>query len=567
MLTHLSISHYAIVDQLDLDIPKGMTVITGETGAGKSIMLDALSLAMGARAGNDCVRPGCERADIRATFDISSLKEANTWLRAKDLDIDGECILRRVITKEGRSRGYINGTPSPLSDLRALGEMLVDIHAQHEQQSLLRPATHQKLLDEYAGCTRLATQVHDSWQTWRNHKSRLDELRNRGQEQDARIQLLQYQVEELDRLSIAEGEVEELESEQKQLTNAETSLHTCQQVLNLCSENDSGNVLHSLTVCQQLLIDLGLDLPALQDTVEMLSTAQIQVEEAIGEMTRFVDNFEADPARLADVTERLSSVYTLARKHNVLPGEVHSFHAELQQEFESLQCSDEKLEELEAELATLEADYFASAKKLSDKRGKGAGKLNKAVSKHIHELGMPKGKFEVELTALTDMPHSQGMEDIRFLVTTNPGSLPKPLDKVASGGELSRISLAIQVITAHTSGISTLVFDEVDVGIGGGTAEIVGRLLRELGDRGQVMCVTHQPQVASQGHTHLHVSKRLGKNSTSTRITSLDREKRTQEVARMLGGLEITEQTLAHAEEMIVRATPALSTPVTVAAS
>ena len=567
MLTHLSISHYAIVDQLDLEIPKGMTVITGETGAGKSIMLDALSLAMGARAGNDCVRPGCERADIRATFDISELKEASLWLKGKELDIDGECILRRVITKEGRSRGYINGTPSPLSDLRQLGEMLVDIHAQHEQQSLLRPATHQKLLDEYAGCARLTAQVHDKWQAWKTQKTQLEELRNRGQEQDARIQLLQYQVEELDRLSIAEGEVEELESEQKQLSNAETSLHTCQQVLNLCSEDDSGNILHSLTVCQQLLVDLGLDLPALQDTIEMLSTAQIQVEEAIGEMNRFVDNFEADPARLADVTERLSAVYTLARKHSVLPDELHTFHANLQQEFEGLQCSDEKLEELEAQLATLETDYFASTKKLSEKRTKGASKLNKAVSKHIHELGMPKGQFQVELAAQDGTPRSQGMEDIRFLVTTNPGSPAKPLDKVASGGELSRISLAIQVITAHTSGISTLVFDEVDVGIGGGTAEIVGRLLRELGNKGQVMCVTHQPQVASQGHTHLHVSKKLGKNSTSTRITTLSGEKRTHEVARMLGGLEITDQTLAHAQEMIIRATPEYSLGCAIAAA
>ncbi|WP_281645914.1 DNA repair protein RecN [Parendozoicomonas sp. Alg238-R29] len=559
MLTHLSISHYAIVDQLELEIPKGMTVITGETGAGKSIMLDALSLTTGARAGNDCVRPGCERADIRATFEISNLPEASKWLQKKELDIDGECILRRVITKEGRSRGYINGTPSPLSDLRQLGEMLVDIHAQHEQQSLLRPATHQKLLDEYASCSELEKKVSHLWQEWKHQKDQLEELKSRGQEQDARLQLLQYQVEELDRLSISKGEVEELENEQKQLSNAETNLHTCQQVLNLCSENDSGNILHSLTVCQQLLVDLGLDIPVLQDTIEMLSTAQIQVEEAIGEMNRFVDNFEADPVRLADITERLSATYTLARKHHVQPDALHNFHTELQHELESLQWGDEKLEELEQSLSALEQDYFTTAKKLTDKRTKGAGKLNKAVSKHIHELGMPKGKFEVEFSTQETTPRNHGMEDIRFLVTTNPGSAPKPLDKVASGGELSRISLAIQVITARTSGISTLVFDEVDVGIGGGTAEIVGRLLRELGEQGQVMCVTHQPQVASQGHTHLHVSKKLGKNSTSTRISTLKDDKRTYEVARMLGGLEITDQTLAHAQEMITRSTPAES--------
>ncbi len=556
MLTHLSVHHFAIVDQLDIEIPRGMTVITGETGAGKSIMLDALSLTLGARAGNDCVRPGCEKADIRATFDLSQLPQAQTWLKKRDMDSDDDCILRRVITKEGRSRGYINGTPSPLADLRQLGELLVDIHAQHEQQSLLRPATHRRMLDEYAGSTRLATQVYQSWQQWKQLKEEIEALRNRGQEQDARLQLLQYQVEELDRLAISEGEVETLEQEQKQLAGAETSLHTCQQVLNLCSEDDGGNILHSLTLSQQMLTDLNLELPALQDTVEMLNSAQIQVEEAIGEMNRFVDGFEADPVRLNEINERLSATYTLARKHHTTPEELHSFHQNLQQELDGLQCSDETIEEFEQQLSEREAQYRTLADKLSQKRGKGASKLNKSVSKHIHQLGMPAGQFVVEMTTDTETPRSLGHEDIRFLVSTNPGTPPKPLDKVASGGELSRISLAIQVITAQTSGISTLVFDEVDVGIGGGTAEIVGRLLGELGNQGQVLCVTHQPQVASQGHTHFHVSKKLGKNSTSTHIKTLCGAPRTQEVARMLGGLEITTQTLSHAAEMITNGLP-----------
>ncbi len=554
MLIHLSIYNFAIVDQLDLDIPQGMTVITGETGAGKSIMLDALSLAIGTRADTDCVRTGCQRAEILATFDIRHLPQARQWLKEKELDSDDECILRRVITRDGRGRGYINGTPSPLSHLRELGELLIDIHAQHEHQSLLRSNTHQRLLDEFSGCSKLTAQVQASWQQWKALQRQINTLCNASREQNARVQLLQYQVEELDRLSFHQGEVEALEQEQKQLAHAETNLHTCQQVLDICSDGDNGNILHSLTLCQHLLADLDLNLPALQEIISLLAGAQIQVEEAVGESHRFVDNFQADPERLHEVNERLSAAYSLARKHFVPAEELPLRHVALQQDLEGLQCSDEKIEELKQLQNSAELSYFELAEKLSEKRLKGAAKLNKAVTKHIHDLGMPAGRFIVELVHLQNQaPRNLGMEDIRFLVSTNPGNPPKPLDKVASGGELSRISLAIQVITAKTSGISTLVFDEVDVGIGGGTAEVVGRLLKELGGRGQVLCVTHQPQVASQGHTHFHVRKKLGKDSTSTSITTLMDEERTHEVARMLGGLEMTEQTLAHAREMIFR--------------
>ncbi len=554
MLTHLSISNFAIVDQLDLDIPTGMTVITGETGAGKSIMLDALSLAIGARADTDSIRTGSKKAEILATFDIRNLPLAGQWLREHELESDGECILRRVITKDGRGRGYINGLPSPLNHLRELGELLVDIHAQHEHQSLLRTETHQRLLDEFSGCSKLAAQVYEYWQVWKNLQSRIATLQTSNREQDARIQLLQYQVEELDRLAFQAGEIEELELEQKQLANAETNLHTCQQVLELCSENDNGNILHSLTTCQHLLADLGLNLPALEDTINLLASAQIQVEEAVGEINRFVDNFQADPARLNDINERLSAAYALARKHFVNAEQLYAHHQALQQELDSMQGSDEQIAALTEQLQTQEQAYHALAAQLSEKRSKGASKLNKTVTRHIHQLGMPAGQFVVELAQREEpTPRSTGAEDIRFLVTTNPGSPPRQLDKVASGGELSRISLAIQVITAKTSGISTLVFDEVDVGIGGGTAEIVGRLLKELGTQGQVLCVTHQPQVASQGDTHFHVQKKLSKTSTSTSIVTLLDEHRTREVARMLGGLEMTEQTLAHAREMIIR--------------
>ena len=554
MLTHLSISNYAIVDQLDLDLARGMTVITGETGTGKSIMLDALRLAIGDRAEPDNVRTGSERADIRAVFNLAHCPDARAWLTSRELEAGDECILRRTVTREGRSRGYINGTPSPLTDLRQIGEMLLDIHSQHEHQSLLKPATHRRLLDGYAGSNSLVATINRIWQRWRHCHTRIQAFRNAGEEQSARLQLLSYQVEELEQLDPGKGELEQLEQEQKELANAASSLQACNQVLTFCTEGDNSNIVHQLSACQNLLTELNLDSQSIQNAIELLGSAQIQVEECCNELRHFVDRLDDDPERLPEIEKRLSAIYSLARKHHIQPSGLRDLHDRLQKELASLQNNNGQIDQLQEELRLLEKQYQATAGKLSVKRQKGAARLARAVTSHIRDLGMPVGEFKVELNAVNGEFRPYGNEDVQFLVASNPGMPARPLHKVASGGELSRISLAIQVITARSCQIPTLVFDEVDVGIGGGTAEIVGRLLRELGDRGQVLCVTHQPQVASLGHHHLHVARQHSKTTTCTQIHELQQEHRTREIARMLGGITLTDHTVAHAREMIDRA-------------
>ncbi|MBD8491964.1 DNA repair protein RecN [Pseudomonas syringae] len=553
MLVHLSVHNYAIVEHLDLELDRGMSVITGETGAGKSIMLDALGLTLGDRADSGVVRPGADKADILATFDLADIPEAQAWLAERDLDNQGPCILRRVITAEGRSRAYINGTPCPQGDLKALGELMIDIHSQHEHQSLLKAETHRRLLDEYAGATDLARQVHLASQRWRQTRQELDRLSNSGDEQRARHQLLSYQLEELESLSLGENELENLEQDHKALTNAESLLGICRQVIEQCSESDSGNVLHALTNSLNRLSGVSNTSTALNEATELLSSAQIQVEEAMGELNRFLDHFDADPARLQQIEERLDAIYSLARKHRIQPNEVATLHQKLLDEIETLNANDESIERLQGELASYARHYQEKARELSDLRHRSSGELAHAVEQEIHRLGMPGGRFSIELKAHPgDELLPYGLEQVELLVSANPGQPLKPLAKVASGGELSRISLAIQVITAQTSRIPTLVFDEVDVGIGGPTAEIVGQLLRRLGDRGQVMTVTHLPQVAAQGHQHLFVHKVRDNNATRTAVSKLGKHERIEEVARMLGGIDLTKESLAHAKKMIV---------------
>ncbi len=555
MLVHLSVHNYAIVEHLDLELDRGMSVITGETGAGKSIMLDALGLTLGDRADSGVVRPGADKADILATFDLADIPEASIWLRERDLDNDGPCILRRVITAEGRSRSYINGTPCPQGDLKALGELLIDIHSQHEHQSLLKADTHRRLLDEYAGATELARQVQLAAQRWRQTRQELDRLSNSGDEQRSRHQLLSYQLEELESLSLGENELEQLEQEHKNLTNAESLLSICRQVVEQCSENDSGNVLNALTASLHRLSSVNDSPTALSEATNLLSSAQIQVEEAVGELNRFLDHFDADPARLQQLEERLDAIYTLARKHRIQPTEVATLQQKLLDEIETLNANDEAIERLEHELAAFARHYKERARELSDLRHRSAPTLAHAVEQEIQRLGMPGGRFSIELRVNSEkelLPN--GLELVEFLVSANPGQPLKALAKVASGGELSRISLAIQVITAQTSRVPTLVFDEVDVGIGGPTAEIVGQLLRRLGDRGQVMTVTHLPQVAAQGHQHLFVHKVRDSDVTRTAVSKLSKTERIEEVARMLGGIDLTKESLAHAKKMVVTA-------------
>lgn len=554
MLTQLLIQNFAIVDHLDLDLKVGMTVISGETGAGKSIMLDALALALGDRADSDSVRLGAERAEITALFDLTAIPEAREWLAAQDLDMDNECQLRRVITREGRSRSYINGQPTPLNLVRELGQFLVDIHGQHEHQRLLKKDFHRVLLDDFAQQTALALDVKQHYQHWQGLQKRLQRLTDDSAEKTARLQLLSYQLNELNQLDLREGELEQLEQEQQQLENAGSLLQTGHQVLQLTAEGEGEQTtcLELLSHSLQLLEGLQKFSPLLPQAADMLSSAQIQIEEASREIRHFIDQVEMNPERLQEVEERLSSIYDIARKHRVAPEALCALHRQLEAEMAGLEQSDEAIEQLQHEADQARLRFLQQAQQLSQKRSSAALALSQAVDQQLHSLGMASAHFRVQLTPL-DSQHAgaQGLEEVEFLISTNKGQSAKPLAKVASGGELSRISLAIQVITAQTSSTPTLVFDEVDVGIGGAIAEVVGRLLKELGQRTQVLCVTHQPQVAAQGDQHLHVSKIDLEHATATQIQRLESDARIQEIARMLGGIELTSTTLKHAKEML----------------
>lgn len=549
MLTHLTVSNFAIAEHVDLTFERGMTVITGETGAGKSIVLDALGLALGDRADAGVVRYGKDRSDISASFDVSSVASARDWLQGHDLDVGNECILRRIVTKEGRSRGYINGQPTPLQNLRELGEMLIDIHSQHAHQSLLRKETHAILLDDFADLRNLSKEVRLLYKDWQENSLKLDALKNNDEEKEARKQLLTYQLQELDSLSLAEGEVSDLEAEQSTLTNAEELLRNGHSVAQLCVDGEP-SIAELLTQAIHKL-ELHLDTSsAFNEAHQMLTEALIQVQEAGASTRDFVEGFELDPARLNEVEERLSLIYQLARKHRVDPDELPKIATTIASELSQYDDGENNIEALEEKVSLAEKKFQEKATLLSNHRKKSSLKLDSEIKQQLKNLNMTSVDFITEFTPFPKFD-ARGLEEVEFLVSTNPGQPAKPLAKVASGGELSRISLAIQVIMANTSTIPTLVFDEVDVGVGGSTAEIVGKMLRGLGNRGQVFCVTHLPQVASHGHHHLHVSKIAENGNTFSTIDHLDDAKRVTEIARMLGGIDITAKSLAHAKEML----------------
>ena len=551
MLVHLSISNFAITESLEVELQPGMTVLTGETGAGKSIMLDALGLTLGDRTDSGVVRAGAERADIHAEFDISQIPRARQWLQERELLAGDECRLRRVITKEGRSRAYINGQPATVQDVRELGELLIDIHSQHAHQSLLKKPYQRELLDAFAGATELCSALSDDCSHYQKLNKRLTQLESQLDEQSAQEQLLRYQLEELDRLAIQPGEVEELEIEQKQLANAEQILSTNHHSLALCREGEVNamgilqQALSSLTGCQH-------GHPSQEAAISLLESAHIQIEEAASELQRVTDETELDPQRLQQVEERLDAIYQTARKHRIQPEELPGLQESLQEQLDTLDATDEKLDALRSERDTALANYRKKAEKLSKQRRSAAAKMKKSIEAKLSELAMKHCQIEFAITPLdSDQPHNHGDEDIEILIRSNPNAAMGPLHKIASGGELSRISLAIQVVTAQVATVPTVVFDEVDVGIGGATAEIVGQLLHDLGSRSQVLCVTHQAQVASQGDQHILVQKTGDKNSVRTELHALGDDQKIEEIARMLGGIAITENTLAHAREML----------------
>lgn len=549
MLTHLTINHFMLIDSLDLDLSKGMTTITGETGTGKSVFLDALGLALGDRADGDRVRQGKEKADITATFSLDDLPAARQWLIDNDLSHADDCLLRRVVTKEGRSRAYVNGQPVPLNQLRLLAELLIDIHSQHAHQSLLNKTNHIRILDEYAQHLPLAHQVKAEYHQWQEIKQQFIQLRDNADEINARYQLLQYQVEEFEVLNLEVGELEQLEAEQQVLANAESLLSKSHEVAELCEHDEQGlrqQLHHALAVLQ------GINplTEQLSNAAELLNNALIQVEEAHNSIRQQIDSTELDPERLQHVEERLSAIYTIARKHHINPQDILDKHLTLKNELASLQGGDDALIRLEAEMNNARAAFDVSANQLSKQRKTAAARLSKGINTQLEQLAMGAAKFTAH-QEINHTPSSTGIDDIEFLISTNPGQAPKPLSKVVSGGELSRISLAIQVTTTQTSRVATLVFDEVDVGIGGRTADIVGKLLAQLGEKCQVLCITHLAQVASKGHQHWQVTKTVDQHSANTTIIELDDEQKVEEIARMISGDELSEQSLAHAREMV----------------
>ena len=547
MLTQISISNYTIVSSLEMDFSGGMTVITGETGAGKSIMLDALGLCLGDRADPKTVRQGCERAEIVASFDIADIAAAQAWLKERDLYFGEECLMRRVVTAEGRSRAYINGSPSTLQDCAALGALLIDIHSQHAHQSLLRKPVQRGLLDAYAGHNPLAREVEQIASDWLRCKRELELLAGSREEHTARTQLLSYQVDELDVLGLQPDELAQLESEQKLLANAEQILHTAHQALELC-EHQEGGVRQAL----QLLSGDTHATGAASNARDLLDSAAIQLSEARGEIQHYLDSVEIDPERLALVEKRLEAIYDVARKHKVLPEKLGDVHEDLREELQSLAGGSQRIEALQTEMQDLADRFSKDAARLSRERAKAAKKLEKNAAGVLASLAMEQCRLEIALAPReAAVPPPQGAEALDFLISTNPRTPFQPLGRIASGGDLSRISLAFQVVTASTGTVPSKVFDEVDVGIGGAVAEVVGKLLRTLSNKAQVLCVTHLPQVAAQGHQHLQVKKVSDRKSVETSLTQLSGEQKIEEIARMLGGVKITDQTLAHAREML----------------
>lgn len=549
MLTHLHITDFTLVDELDLELQKGLTTITGETGAGKSIMLDALGLALGDRADTDKVRPGAKKADIHASFEIGSQPYVQKWLAEHELADQGECILRRVVTSEGRSRAFINGQTVTLNQLRTLGELLIDIHSQHEHQSLLNTRTHRRLLDAFGGLDALAAQVKEAFGHWKDIRSRLDDIKHHNEELNARFQLLHYQVEELDQLGLEAGELELLEDEQRQLANATTINTHCGHVVSLCGDDEG--LQDRLNHAIHLLADLDARPRAVEEAESLLRNALIHVQEAQAEVDRYLDQQQDDESRLPEVEERLSAIYEIARKHRVPAEELAALHQSLATELSGLQSGDEQIDLLEKQESEALDIYRKLAGELSDQRQFASARLTKAVNGKFKQLAMDHAKISIELSP-ADAPSAHGGEAVEFLITTNPGQPPKPLIKIASGGELSRVSLAIQVVTAQSATTPTLVFDEVDVGIGGPTGDEVGTLLRELGDNAQVLCVTHLAQVASKGHQHLLVSKAKDrKKGMLSQVTPLDDKGKVAEIARMMGGAVDSKKSMAHAREML----------------
>ena len=551
MLTQLTISNFAIVRELEIDFQRGMTAITGETGAGKSIAIDALGLCLGGRADADMVRQGAPRADICARFSLKDTPPAQRWLNDNQLDDGNECLLRRVISSDGRSRGFINGTAVPLSQLRDLGQALIQIHGQHAHQLLLKPEHQKNLLDAYAGEPLLMQNMAQHYRQWHQSCRALAQHQQLSQEREARRELLQYQLKELNEFAPVSGEYEQIDEEYKRLANSGQLLSTSQQTLLMLADGEDNNLQSQLYTARQLMSELIEMDDKLSGVSGMLEEAAIQISEASDELRHYCDRLDLDPNRLHELEQRLSRQISLGRKHHIAPEELPVFHQQLLSEQQLLDQQESDQDELSHAVSIHYDAALNCARQLHERRVHFAEELTGLITESMHMLSMPHGRFTIDVQFNPDHLTAEGADRIDFRVSTNPGQPVQPLAKVASGGELSRIALAIQVITARKMDTPALIFDEVDVGISGPTAAVVGKMLRQLGESTQVMCVTHLPQVAGCGHQHFFVSKETDGAMTETHMQPLDKRARLQELARLLGGSEVTRNTLANAKELL----------------
>ena len=555
MLSLIKVRNYAVIDEVELELSRGFSVMTGETGAGKSILVDALGLALGDRADASTVRSGAERAEISVQFDCPAGHAAIDWLRERGLDEGAQCTLRRVIGADGRSRSFINGQPATLQDLKLLGGLLVDIHGQHEHQSLLDAGTQRALLDAHGGLEELARSVADAYSAWRGAERDLESRRVASADRAAQLELLRFQVAELESLAPRAGEPDLLRWERDRLANVDRLAAGVATAFDALYEREAGAADAAVVHARQELERLAAHDPELRTSAERLAGVEIELRELESTLNRYREHLEADPARLEWLEERLAKFRALAKRHASEECELGAVLETLKRRLADLDGGSESIEELAARAASARAAYLRRAGELSAARRKSAVKLGRAVTGQLAELGMPHGEFRVELPAKPEeRADATGLERVEFEVRLNPGQPFGALGRVASGGELSRISLAIEVVLSGASPVPTFVFDEVDAGVGGRVAEIVGRKLSQLGKDRQVVCVTHLPQVASQGQRHYRVLKLTDGKVSRTNVRALGSEERVEELSRMLGGIEITDRTRAHAAEMIDRA-------------
>jgi len=551
MLINLTINDLAVVKTLDLDLHKGMSVLTGETGAGKSILLTALGLALGGRADAGYIRPHCKRAEVNLQFDLSDAPAAAQWLQEHEMDDEHACIIRRVVSQDGRSKAFINNAAVNLQTLQTFSAKLVEIHGQHAHLTLLNAGEQLRVVDNFAKNQWLLDELNTCYRTWLKISKESAHLIKACAERSLREEILSYQIEELQQLDLAQFDYQALVEEHSRLANFQEIFDTGNNLVEQLYDAPKA-VVSVINQGVTELTQLARFASELTDIVQLLTEAQLQTEEAAKQLRRFLDSQDADPARLDVLDKQIALVLSLSRKHHSAPEDLPALLQQLEQELRTLTHSAERIAELEEKLTSLVDQYTLLATQLSSRRHQGAALLSQQISLMIKELGMPQGEFIVEVSALEhNTPKFNGWDAVTFLVSANTGLPPKPLAKVASGGELSRISLAIQVTTSHDKSTPTMIFDEVDSGIGGGIAEIVGQKLRALGAERQVLCVTHLPQVAAQAHQHLYVEKNNQTDITTSHVRLLSLPERIDETARMLGGVTITANTLAHATEML----------------